>query len=68
MKTGAGEYILGVTRPNGECVQNLVSIPALTKGNKTLECYAVYTSYFPFFTPELEVLLGVVLLSFSHFV
>ena len=25
MKTGAGEYILGVTRPNGECLQNLVS-------------------------------------------
>ena len=28
MKTGAGEYILGVTRPNGECLQNLVSNPA----------------------------------------
>ena len=27
MKTGAGEYILGVTRPNGECLQNLVSNP-----------------------------------------
>ena len=29
MKTGAGEYILGVTRPNGECLQNLVSNPDL---------------------------------------
>ena len=28
VKTGAGEYILGMTRPNGECLQNLVSNPA----------------------------------------
>ena len=32
MKTGAGEYILGVTRPNGECFQNLVFNPVSTAG------------------------------------
>ena len=31
MKTVAGEYILGVTRPNGECFQNLVSNPETLK-------------------------------------
>ena len=28
VKTGAGKYIFRVTRPNGECSQNLVSNPA----------------------------------------
>ena len=27
VKTGAGKYILRVSRPNGECFQNLVSNP-----------------------------------------
>ena len=29
MKTGAGKYILRVTRPNDECSQNLVSNPVV---------------------------------------
>ena len=32
MKTGAGEYILGVTCPNGEFLQNLVSNPGKAGG------------------------------------
>ena len=45
MKTGAGEYILGVTRPNGECSQNLVSNTGSLFSGGTVQYVAMLYMY-----------------------